>query len=522
MAKSEFGVAILAAGKGTRLKSKRPKVLHEIGGQLLLMHVIEAARSVAEPGEIYCIVGHESEKVIDAVKATGVQFVHQTKQLGTGHALQMLKAQQKVNFGDRWEEEMPENLLVLSGDVPLIKAETLAALKKMHLERQAAMTILTAVPPSPKGYGRVNRMSAGSDEVAAIVEQKDLKPGDAGSPEINSGIYCFKTAALFENLDKLTNENASGEFYLTDVAALLVEGGQRVFALKAESVDEVLGANTIAEMMHLDAAMRLATAQKLMAQGVTIFRPETCVIDAQVFVGADTVIEPYVQLLGKTVIGEDCRVRSYSVIQSSTLGKDVLVRHGCILEDAKVGDGALLGPYAHLRPGSEIGEAAHIGNFVETKKVKMGKGSKANHLSYLGDAVIGAGVNVGAGAITCNYDGVNKHLTTIGDGVFVGSDSTLVAPLTVGAGAYIAAGSCITEDVPAEALALGRSRQVTKPEWVTRKKAAATTTSIVVTPKAGTKTKAVGKKSTAKKAAKKTSPMKAKVVAKGSKQKGVR
>jgi bifunctional UDP-N-acetylglucosamine pyrophosphorylase/glucosamine-1-phosphate N-acetyltransferase len=217
--------------------------------------------------------------------------------------------------------------------------------------------------------------------------------------------------------------------------------------------------------------MRLASAKRLMAHGVTIFRPETCVIDAQVEVGADTVIEPFVQLLGATMVGEGCRIRSYSVIQGSVLGANVLVRNGCILDDAKVGDGALLGPYAHLRPGSEIGEAAHIGNFVETKKVKMGKGSKANHLSYLGDAEIGAGVNVGAGAITCNYDGVHKHLTTIGDGVFVGSDSTLVAPLTIGDGAYIAAGSCITDDVPADALALGRSRQVTKAGWVSAKKA---------------------------------------------------
>jgi bifunctional UDP-N-acetylglucosamine pyrophosphorylase/glucosamine-1-phosphate N-acetyltransferase len=204
---------------------------------------------------------------------------------------------------------------------------------------------------------------------------------------------------------------------------------------------------------------------------VTIFRPETCVIDARVEVGPDTVIEPYVQLLGTTKIGSDCRIRSYSVVQNSTLGAGVLVRNGCVLDEAIVGDGAMLGPYAHLRPGSEIDEGAHVGNFVETKKVKLGKGSKANHLSYLGDAVIGDGVNIGAGAITCNYDGVNKHMTTIGDGAFIGSDSTLVAPLTVGAGAYVAAGSCITEDVPAESLALGRSRQVTKPGWVAARKA---------------------------------------------------
>jgi bifunctional UDP-N-acetylglucosamine pyrophosphorylase / glucosamine-1-phosphate N-acetyltransferase len=225
-------------------------------------------------------------------------------------------------------------------------------------------------------------------------------------------------------------------------------------------------------MMQLDAAMRMETARKLMAAGVTIFRPDTCVIDASVEVAADTVIEPFVQLLGETKIGPECRIRSYSVVQNSVLGASVLVRNGCILDEAQVADGALLGPYAHLRPGSDIGEGAHLGNFVETKKVRLGKGSKANHLSYLGDAVIGAGVNIGAGAITCNYDGLDKHTTTIGDGVFVGSDSTLVAPVTVGEGSYVAAASCITDDVPAGALALGRARQVVKEEWATRKRKA--------------------------------------------------
>jgi bifunctional UDP-N-acetylglucosamine pyrophosphorylase/glucosamine-1-phosphate N-acetyltransferase len=251
---------------------------------------------------------------------------------------------------------------------------------------------------------------------------------------------------------------------------MLVAEGKRVVALQADSVDEVLGANTIAEMMHLDAAMRLATARRLMAEGVTIFRPETCVIDAQVQVGTDTIIEPYVQLLRSTKVGYNCRIASYTVVTDTTIGDNVLVRNGCILSESTVRNGAKLGPYAHLRPGSDIGEDAHIGNFVETKKVKMGRGSKANHLTYLGDTVIGSGVNIGAGAITCNYDGVHKHITTIGDGVFVGSDSTLVAPLTLGDGAYIAAGSCITEDVPAYALALGRSRQTTKPGWVAERK----------------------------------------------------
>jgi bifunctional UDP-N-acetylglucosamine pyrophosphorylase/glucosamine-1-phosphate N-acetyltransferase len=462
---SSFGVVIMAAGKGTRLKSRRPKVLHEIGGRALLAHVIDAAKTVVPAERIYCVIGHEADKVSAAVKHMGVRFVLQAEQRGTGHALQMVKAEFALN-----SVKPPANLLVLSGDVPLIRPETIRALMEFHSTERAAMTILTAIPSDPTGYGRVLRKAANSTDVRAIVEQKDLKPAD-DSAEINSGIYCFDTAALFTNLERLTDQNASGEFYLTDIASLLVSEGKRVVATVAPAVDEILGANTIAEMMHLDAAMRSATARRLMAAGVTIFRPETCVIDAAVEVAPDTVIEPYVQILGTTRIGPDCRIRSYSVIQNSTIGAGVLIRNGCILDEATIGDGALLGPYAHLRPGSDIGPQAHIGNFVETKKVRLGRGSKANHLTYLGDAIIGAGTNIGAGAITCNYDGVHKHTTTIGDNVFVGSDSTLVAPLTLGDGAYVAAGSCITEDVPPDALALGRSRQTTKEGWVTARKA---------------------------------------------------
>ncbi|GGG71516.1 bifunctional UDP-N-acetylglucosamine diphosphorylase/glucosamine-1-phosphate N-acetyltransferase GlmU [Edaphobacter dinghuensis] len=462
-----FAIAIMAAGKGTRLKSKRPKVLHEIGGQALLLHVIAAAKTVVAADHIYCIIGHEADRVRAAVAPTGVQFVLQAEQRGTGHALQQVKA-----YFAETGASIPKHLLVLSGDVPLIRPETIASICDLHLREHAAMTILTAVPDDPTGYGRILRASPDKPEVTAIVEQKSLRPDQLNTPEINSGIYCFETAKLFTKLDSLSTDNAHGEFYLTDVAAMLVADGERVVAVKADSVNEVLGANTIAEMMHLDAAMRLNTAKRLMAQGVTIFRPETCVIDAAVTVGPDTTIEPYVQLLGATTIGTDCRIRSYSVIQQSTLGNNVTVRNGCILDSAEVSDGAILGPYAHLRPESRIGENAHVGNFVETKKVTLGKGSKANHLNYLGDATIGAGVNVGAGAITCNYDGVHKHQTIIGDGAFVGSDSTLVAPVTIGAGAYVAAGSCITEDVPADSLALGRSRQTTKPGWAAAKRAA--------------------------------------------------
>ena len=466
METSSFGIAIMAAGKGTRLKSRRPKVLHEIGGQSLLLHVIAAARTIAPADQIFCIIGHEADQVRAAVASTGVSFVLQADQRGTGHALQELKA----HFAAAGLTP-PQNLLVLSGDVPLIKPSTLEELCAFHLAQRAAMTILTAAPHNPTGYGRVLRSSDAAPEVIAIVEQKSLKPDQLNAPEINSGIYCFRTSALFTHLDSLSTNNAHGEFYLTDVAALLVADNQRVVALKSSgSVDEVLGANTIEEMMHLDAAMRLATARRLMAQGVTIFRPETCVIDSQVEIGPDTIIEPYVQILGNTKVGSSSRFASYTVVQDAQIGDNVLLRNGCIVSQSTIGSGAKLGPYAHLRPESEIGEEAHIGNFVETKKVKMGRGSKANHLSYLGDSTIGSGVNIGAGTITCNYDGTHKHQTNIGNNAFIGSNSTLVAPINIGDEAYIAAASCITDDVPADALALGRSRQTTKPGWVSNRK----------------------------------------------------
>jgi bifunctional UDP-N-acetylglucosamine pyrophosphorylase / glucosamine-1-phosphate N-acetyltransferase len=456
-----LGIVIMAAGKGTRLKSKRAKVLHEIGGKALLRHVIQSASQIVPPQDIYVVVGHQAEQVETAVKDTGVRFVRQDEQRGTGHAIQCAEAAVRGY----------EELLVLSGDVPLLKPETIAKLRDFHIAERAAMTILTAAPEVPGSYGRVLRKSANAPEVKAIVEQKALTPEQSKVREINSGIYAFRSEPLFKHIDELKTENSHGELYLTDMAEVLTAARERVVALEAEQPTEVLGANTIAEMMELDGELRMETARRLMAEGVTILRPETTVIDEGVEIGADTVIEPFVQLLGATKIGTESRVRSYSVIENSTLGDHVLVRQGSLIEDSRIENGGMIGPYAHLRLGSEIGEGAHVGNFVETKKVKLGKGSKANHLTYLGDAEIGANVNVGAGTITCNYDGVNKHRTLIGDGVFVGSDSTLVAPLSIGEGAYIAAGSSITEDVPADALALGRSRQTTKPGWAKNRRA---------------------------------------------------
>jgi bifunctional UDP-N-acetylglucosamine pyrophosphorylase/glucosamine-1-phosphate N-acetyltransferase len=454
---SKLAVVIMAAGKGTRLKSRRPKVLHEIGGKPLLAHVIAAAGRVAKPEDIYVVVGHHADRVKSAVAATGVRFVDQPEQRGTGHAIQCAR-----------EAIAPyENILVLSGDVPLIRPETIETLWLFHQSRRAAMTILTAFADDPTGYGRILRRPLVKSEVDAIVEQKALTLAQEDIHEVNSGIYVFCTASLLAHVDKLHDGNANKEIILTDMASLLRSAGELVVAIQAaETTDEVLGANTIAELAALDATLRASTASRLMAAGVTIFRPETCVIDADVEVEPDTVIEPFVQLLGRTRIGSDCLIRSYSVVENCTLGNGVLLRQSCILADSTVDDGAKIGPFAHLRPGSDIGKGAHVGNFVETKKVKLGAGAKANHLTYLGDAEVGEGTNIGAGVITCNYDGVNKHMTKIGKGVFVGSDSTLVAPVTLEDGSYIAAGSCITKTVPAGSLAVGRARQITKEGWV--------------------------------------------------------
>jgi bifunctional UDP-N-acetylglucosamine pyrophosphorylase / glucosamine-1-phosphate N-acetyltransferase len=456
-----LGILIMAAGKGTRLKSKRAKVLHEIGGRPLIGHVIAAAAQVVPPADIVAIVGHQAEAVQAAVRETGVRFVVQQDQRGTGHAVQTAEAATRDY----------DELIVLSGDVPLLRTETILALRDFHLREQAAMTILTAAPGNPFGYGRVMRRKPDAPEVAAIVEQKALTPEQENVREINSGIYAFRRSTLYEHIGQLRDENAHKELYLTDMARILVDAGERVVAVRAAEATEVLGANTIAEMMDLDRELRLATARRLMAAGVTIFRPDTVTIDAGVEIGADTVIEPYVQLLGETTVGSDCRIRSYSVIEDAKLGDRVLVRQSCVIAESEIAKDAKVGPFAHVRPGCVIGEGAHIGNFVESKKIRMGAGSKANHLTYLGDAEIGSSVNIGAGTITCNYDGVDKHQTLIGDGVFVGSNGTLVAPLVIGEGAYIAAGSCITDDVPPDALALGRARQTTKPEWAKKRRA---------------------------------------------------
>jgi bifunctional UDP-N-acetylglucosamine pyrophosphorylase/glucosamine-1-phosphate N-acetyltransferase len=460
-----IAIAIMAAGKGTRLKSKHPKVLHEIGGKPILAHVIATAQKVVPAQDIFVIIGHEAERVREAVAGTGVKFVLQAAQRGTGHAL-MVAREALFGNGHKYDQ-----VIVLSGDAPLITAETIRKLSDFHGAQKATMTLLSAELDDPYGYGRVIR-KGGRVDVQAIVEEKSATPQQKKIREINSGFYAFDAPALYEHIDRLSTENEHGEYYLTDMAGVFHGARKKVVAIKTLDAGEVLGSNTRSEMMVLDARLRLAKCRELLENGVTIFYPHTCVIDNDVEVGADTVIEPFVQLLGSTKIGADCRIRSYSVIGNSVIGDRVTVKPGTIMEDSRVGAGAVVGPYSHLRPGSDVGEGAHVGNFVETKKIKLGKGSKAGHLSYLGDAEIGEGVNIGAGTITCNYDGVNKHKTVIEDGVFVGSDSTLVAPVKIGRGAYVAAASCITEDVPADALALGRSRQSVKEGWARAKREA--------------------------------------------------
>ncbi|HYL92439.1 MAG TPA: bifunctional UDP-N-acetylglucosamine diphosphorylase/glucosamine-1-phosphate N-acetyltransferase GlmU [Alphaproteobacteria bacterium] len=458
MPASRLAVVIMAAGKGTRLKSKHPNVLHQIGGRPLLAHVIAAAQKIVPAEDIYVVIGHQAELVRAAVAPMGVKFVLQFDQRGTGHAVMCARDSVKDY----------NNIVVLSGDAPLVRPETITQLMGVHLSGKAAMTILTAEPPDPFGYGRIVRASAKGARVRAIVEQKALTRAQQKIREINSGIYAFACKPLFENINKLNAANAHAELYLTDMAALLTKKKLPVLAQRAADPAEVLGANTRADLADLDALLRLRKSRELMAAGVTIYRPETCVIDAEVEIGADTVIDPFVQILGQTRIGEDCRIQSFCVISDSQIDRGVTLKHGCVIDQSRVGAGAIIGPYSRLRPESDIGQGAHVGNFVEIKKSRLGPGSKANHLSYLGDAEIGAKVNVGAGTITCNYDGQKKHVTIIEDGAFIGSDSTLVAPLRIGKRAYVAAGSSITDDVPADALAIARGRQVNKENWTSQ------------------------------------------------------
>lgn len=460
MARPRIAIVIMAAGKGTRLKSKHPKVLHEVGGKPLLAYVIGAATAtqVAEPKDVFAIVGHEADRVRQAVSQSGINFVMQRPQKGTGHAL--MAAREALQPYD--------HIIVLSGDAPMITPDTIRKLRDFHVSQDPAMTILAAMLADPTGYGRVLRKG---QNVQRVVEQRSATPQQMKIREINSGFYGFKVKSLFRHIDKLSTNNPHGEFYLTDMAEILSRSKEHVLSVNVDNPAEILGANSRTELVEIDQRMRTAKCHELMAEGVTIFNPSSCVIDADVQVGSDTIIEPFVQIRGNTHIGSDVRIGSFSVISNCEIGDQVNVQTGCVLEDSHIGNRAGLGPYSHVRPGCEICEEAHVGNFVEMKKTRLGRASKANHLTYLGDSDVGEEVNVGAGTITCNYDGIHKHKTVIEDGVFIGSDSILVAPIRIGKGAYVAAGSCLTDDVPPESLALGRARQVIKESWARQKRA---------------------------------------------------
>ena len=457
MAAKDLICFILAAGKGTRLKSETAKVLHRAGGRALVEHVIDAC--VPLGGDILVVVGHQAEIVDAAVTPLGATTVLQRPQNGTGHA--MLIARSAIGEKARYA-------VVLPGDAPLIRAETLNALVDAHRKSGAAATVLTAQLEDPTGYGRIVRNKDGS--VAAIVEERAAGETEGKIREVNSSIYCFTLEKLWPCLAEVRPENAHRELYLTDAIAQLNKRKERVLAVVADSAREILGCNTRVELAEADRVLRARKTAELMDAGVTIYLPETVVIDPEVEVATDSVIEPGVQLLGKTRIGRHCRIQSGSILADSALEHHVLVRQHSVVTGTVLREGTIVGPFAHLREGAELRAGARVGNFVEVKKSVLGEGVKAMHLSYLGDATIGRDSNIGAGTITCNYDGVKKNRTQIGERVFVGSDSALVAPVRVGDGAYIAAGSTITEDIPADALAIARGRQVNKEGWVTQRR----------------------------------------------------
>ncbi len=453
MANTDFSIVILAAGKGTRLKSALAKVLHRAGGRPLVEHVVRACLPL-KPREIVVVVGHQADDVTKVVTPHDVKAVLQEPQRGTGHA--MLVARRAIPASAKF-------VIVVPGDAPLIRAETLAALVRSHRESGAAATILSAEIEDPSGYGRIVRQDDGS--VAAIVEDSVLTGDQRAIREINSSIYCLTLEKLWPCLGALKPQNVHKELYLTDTIALLRQKGEKVQAVMSADPEEVLGCNTRADLAAVDEVFRRRKRAAIMDGGVTIDLPETVLIDPEVIVGSDTRIEPGVQLLGKTRIGENCTIRAGSILQDAVLEDGVLVKPYSLVIASHLSRGAQVGPFAHLRDGARLEENARVGNFVEVKKSVLGEGVKSMHLTYLGDARIGSGTNIGAGTITCNYDGVKKNPTTIGKRVFIGSDTALVAPVHVGDGAYVGAGSVITKNVPPDALALARGQQVNKPGW---------------------------------------------------------
>jgi bifunctional UDP-N-acetylglucosamine pyrophosphorylase / glucosamine-1-phosphate N-acetyltransferase len=449
---------LLAAGKGTRMKSARAKVLHEALGVPLLEHVLRAVQAL-EVAPVTVVVGHQGEAVEAAFAGRGLDFVRQEPPLGTGHALQCAR--------ERLARHPDRTVLVVNGDLPLLRAETLASLLKVHRESRAAATLLTVVLDDPAAYGRVLRGTDG--QVRAIVEARDATPEEKQVHEINAGIYAFDVPSLLEVLGGLQPQNAQGEYYLTDAIGLLRSAGRSVHALTAADAREALGVNTLDELAEVAGLLRERRTAELMAAGVAIEDPRSTFVGLDVTVEPDAVLRPFTILEGRCRVARGARVGPFVRLVDAEIGPGAEILDHCFLRQCVVEAQAVIGPFAHLRPETRVGERAKVGNFVELKKTHLGAGAKAPHLSYLGDATIGPAANIGAGTITCNYDGAKKHPTRIEAGAFVGSNTTLVAPVTLGEGSYIAAGSVITEDVPAQALALGRARQVVKDGWAREK-----------------------------------------------------
>ncbi|PYT29784.1 MAG: UDP-N-acetylglucosamine diphosphorylase/glucosamine-1-phosphate N-acetyltransferase [Acidobacteria bacterium] len=452
-------VAILAAGLGTRMKSRKAKVLHQAGGKTLIEHTVETALELAPPERVFVVVGHQSDEVQRTVAGHGVGLIHQREQKGTGHAL-MIGRNSLAQLGGL--------LVVYYGDCPLIPASVLQAMVESQKKTHAAATIVTADLDDPTGYGRVIRDAAG--HVRTVVEQRDGTPEQLAIREANVGIYCFRADVFWKHVDELQPNNPAREYYLTDMVEVLIRAGHTIDAFRAQNPSQLLGINNRIELAAADRAFRERKVRELMLAGVTVRKPETVTVDDTVLVGIDTVIEPFAQVLGRTVIGEGCHIGACAIVRDSQLADDVEVGPFTSIGSSRVGAGAQVGPYARLRMDNDVAPGVHIGNFVELKKTRIGSGSKAMHLAYLGDSAIGEDVNIGAGTITCNFDGRKKHQTTIGSHSFVGSNATLVAPVEIGEGSYLAAGSVITDPVPSDALALGRARQVIKEGWARKRR----------------------------------------------------
>jgi len=453
---SDVNILILAAGQGKRMRSGKVKLLHVLAGSPMVCHVARAAARL-DPAVLSAVVGNQAEEVQRALSSDAglsegrIAFALQGQQLGTGHAV--LQAEKLLAGRGRKERD----LLILNGDVPLLRASTLRSLLRHHRRHGAAATVLTTRVDDPSGYGRVIRGEAGRLE--SIVEHRDATPAQRKIPEINAGLYCVDMDVLFSAIRKTGRDNSQGEYYLPDIIPVLRGMGRRTEAYLHEPAEEVLGVNDRSELAEAGWILYRRKAEELMESGVTIIDPDCTYIDPGVKVGRDTVIHPLARLQGATVIGRECSIGAMAQIGDSRLGRGVRVLDMCVINEALIGNGVRLGPFAHLRPGTVLEPESQVGNFVEVKKSRLGRGSKANHLAYLGDATIGRKCNIGAGTITCNYDGVSKHPTVLEDGVFVGSDTQLVAPVRVRKGAYIGAGATITRDVPAYALALSRPEQ---------------------------------------------------------------